>query len=883
MWTNVTGSESQPLLLIEYTIGVDAHTITRTVATNYLGQKSDTLYGVFGQPTQQTEKPAPGSGYGDQVTKWALNTANGNVNTVTENATGSPALMTSFPAYLEDRPAFVTDPLQRTWGLTYDAPNGLLQKITSPQNLTAPAGTADRNPSEQTTVFNQDGLPGYTLDPMGRLTTFAYARSALSPVGSDWLQVTVTLPSLATRKVHLDANGDARVMEDEAGVQTWARYSADGEPVEVIEANSWVEKRITYFLRNGNGDLHQLISPKGPKTHFEYTAYNEYGVPTGGYTGQVTKILHPDGAVELFGYDHGRVSWWSRPYQVGLATQYLIVRYEYDELSRVKKIIYPASPQGIAGFTVEYARDGFGRISSVTDASGGTTSYLWDGLNRVTSVTPSGGRRGTTFGYVPDFTNKRWLTLTSVSGVGTWQEWEDTKGRLSTLQNPDGQSFRYEYNLAGQPTSLVRSLSPGVNKATTFEYFANGRLQRIRHKRDQTNSVREHAYGYDVVGRVTSETATDLSRTFGYDKLGRLTSETLTQGLATQTLGYQYDKNDNRTRVTRNGVSEYYGVDLADKLLWTNTAGNVAPNPASPPGTAFSLFSYDAFGQMIGRDRRDASGQRTITNLIWDSDGRLREATQQGLTGSANKVYAADYDADGGRYKVANPKVGGSLTNTGGLFEEGYLNATTPATTKYTPGLAERTTGLPDRVYLADQLGSARGITDAGSYASTGITGTAAFDAYGNKVSAAGAGTRFGFAGAWGYDTTDIGLQYLDQRYYDPAIGRFISRDPIGWEGGLNLYGYCDNDPVNFVDPFGLKRINPWWDWGIPLPMWIAEGSRDTLMDLDACRIAYACGVNPMAETHTDFRKGLPSALRTRPVDGIPAPSGAASRCRHPR
>jgi RHS repeat-associated protein len=49
-----------------------------------------------------------------------------------------------------------------------------------------------------------------------------------------------------------------------------------------------------------------------------------------------------------------------------------------------------------------------------------------------------------------------------------------------------------------------------------------------------------------------------------------------------------------------------------------------------------------------------------------------------------------------------------------------------------------------------------------------------------------------------------IGLQYLQQRYYDPAIGRFISADPLGFGGGTNFYAYADNDPVNEVDPNGL-------------------------------------------------------------------------------
>jgi hypothetical protein len=58
-------------------------------------------------------------------------------------------------------------------------------------------------------------------------------------------------------------------------------------------------------------------------------------------------------------------------------------------------------------------------------------------------------------------------------------------------------------------------------------------------------------------------------------------------------------------------------------------------------------------------------------------------------------------------------------------------------------------------------------------------------------------------------------LQYVEQRYYDPAIGRFISPDPIGLAGGLNRYAYCENDPVNAVDPTGLETWTERWRRGL--------------------------------------------------------------------
>jgi RHS repeat-associated protein len=88
-----------------------------------------------------------------------------------------------------------------------------------------------------------------------------------------------------------------------------------------------------------------------------------------------------------------------------------------------------------------------------------------------------------------------------------------------------------------------------------------------------------------------------------------------------------------------------------------------------------------------------------------------------------------------------------------------------------------------------------------------------AYDDFGNLAtnSTETISNPFRYVGRYGVMTDLNDLLYMRARYYLPSLGRFVNKDPIGFAGGLNLYGYGGNNPISWVDPSGLKRWAPWW------------------------------------------------------------------------
>ena len=175
--------------------------------------------------------------------------------------------------------------------------------------------------------------------------------------------------------------------------------------------------------------------------------------------------------------------------------------------------------------------------------------------------------------------------------------------------------------------------------------------------------------------------------------------------------------------------------------------------------------------------------------------GRARYMTRQRDPDAVNFILPgttrwSDYDDDViyGDYVVDEDT--GDITNT----------------TAYLPGIAQMNTQTGNVMYLhSDQIGSLRAVsTEYGEPIQRMV-----YTSFGEKVHEDGTvGTRYQYAGEWGYQSSeDLPFVHVGHRYYDPSTGRFLQRDPIGINGGLNVYAYVCNRPADKVDPMGLVSI----------------------------------------------------------------------------
>ena len=256
-------------------------------------------------------------------------------------------------------------------------------------------------------------------------------------------------------------------------------------------------------------------------------------------------------------------------------------------------------------------------------------------------------------------------------------------------------------------------------------------------------------YTLDGVGNRTSVDLTEpLVPSFPPEEAGYAydTGNILT---AADGMAYTHDANGNRSQKATSVGTTYYTYDPLNRL--TQVAD----------GTQTTQYLYNGLGQRVARIE---NGVRT--NYLIDPHGIL-------------------------------PQVVAETDNTGNLIAYYVYDGA---------GLVAKITSANEYYfYHYDGLGSTVAITD-----STGdVVNTYAYSPYGLVGGQETVTNSFKYIGRFGVMDEGNGLYYMRARYYDPEVGRFINKDPIGYLGGMNLFTYCANNPISLIDPWGLKK----WDY----------------------------------------------------------------------
>ncbi|MDZ7619215.1 MAG: RHS repeat-associated core domain-containing protein [Patescibacteria group bacterium] len=402
----------------------------------------------------------------------------------------------------------------------------------------------------------------------------------------------------------------------------------------------------------------------------------------------------------------------------------------------------------------------------------------------------------------------------------------DSASRLTALTYSQGEtilaSYAWTYSDDGASLLSVQTTSPHA-PLSPFAWLPSGGLMPGQDTGAIVDALWEGTG--TPAGLITEITSLDGSVSYSYDSAGQLLGATYTTGRASE--AYSYDAAGNR--VTANGAAYLTGPN--NQLLFDGV---------------FS-YSYDPEGNRTARfidcnanGLLDA-GDTGATTYAWDHRNRLTRVTDYDLYGdpatraidflydTENRWIGRDVDLDADGNIDTRTRFAYDGNQIVMQFDRAIAATDDPAEPLTLENLSHRylwnpaavdqlmadehvtTPDTPGTILwpLADHLGTIR---DLAAYdpatATTTVVNHRTFDAYGNLQSQTSTNpahdTLFAFTGRPLDEAT--GLQNNLPRWYDPAVGRWMTEDPIGFEGkDGNLYAYVGNGPVNATDPSGLE------------------------------------------------------------------------------
>jgi RHS repeat-associated protein len=560
------------------------------------------------------------------------------------------------------------------------------------------------------------------------------------------------------------------------------------DPAGLIAAVTNPSGETTSYQRDALGNVTRITD------HLQNAIQLDYGVAgCGCATGNVTKVTYPNGTTIAFEYDGldrlrrrtdrlGRTSLWTHDPEGSVLTWQNrngeTVRYGYDLLGRLVRKELPGNE------VVTFAYDLAGNLASAADPFC-VLELQHDAFHRLTQATtllelPIGtGAPQTlahTLGYTYDRVGNRTAMVDSFGVASLAYTYDDLhRPRTVSRATDPSQRWSFAYDAAGRRTTTTIAKSGVVT--TDLWDRARNLVARVA----QTAPAAGVATVHDPSGRANAETRVlgpvPETWAFAYDGAGRLTAAAATAlfGDTRVSRTHTYDV-DGRLR----SDGEYdYTFDPEGRLVQRGRIGS----------TLTDRYTYDAEGRQRSHVQTFDSGTGPVTLLTvrycHDPLGRRIAKDVNGVT----TRYVHDRDDVLHEVDLLN-RVERSYVHGSGVDE--HL------------AVLDAVTGRVLHVHQ-DRLGSVVALSDD----SGALVQRYRYDEFGNLIGESDPSLFFAFAFTGRERDDETGWYHLRARAYDPRIGRFLREDPLGTDGGFNLYAYVENDPINLTDPFGLQSSNP--------------------------------------------------------------------------
>ena len=721
--------------------------------------------------------PLPGNG---DTTSFTYDPTTGDLLSITRPLIGT----TGFSNYdAAGQVGQITDVNSRSKSFTYDGRG----------RITAVTNQADG--SNASIVYDTAGLVDSRTDEDGVTKNFEY-----DPLYGRISELTDHEGNYISFSYDAQGNVIEKSYYNPSAVRSnWKRFSYQ-DPAHTMPGKLYkqinADDTFTQYGYDLEGNVASITDPNSHTTTYDYDPFN-----------RLKTVTQPGSVITAYGYDsHGNLS------SVTDAQSH-VTTYEYDDMGRVVTTFSPDTG------TVSYVYCETGNLAGKTDAKGITVGYTYDLLNRLTSVgfpdpaqnitytydtgADGMGRRtgmtdpsgSTAFGY--DNRGRLVDKTSTVNGYNYSLTQFFTPGNiLTSVVYPTVRSIDYDRstgcpcsvdsisttydgntvtlmsNLSYRPFGIADGMDTGSGGTVSNIFDEAGRLTVAN-----PGAPKERTYTYDDIGNLTGVSAPNTpryNRTFGYDALNRLEHAEGPFG----TIDFTYDGVGNRLTKVTNGDTEAY-------TYFTGT--NRIQEITGPVG-----YTYDATGNITGIGNKVLTyNQNNRLIRVEENNDILGEYTYNGLGQRVIKevdgvTTVFHYDFNGNI--IAESDLDGNFTT------EYLYNG------KGRVALVDVSTGEMF-YFLNDRLGTPQMLTDS--------TNTVVWEGIYKPFGEADVNpnssvvNNFRFPGQY-YDQ-ETGLHYNYYRYYDPNTGRYLTPDPIGLTGGINLFLYTNGNPVNSIDLEGLE------------------------------------------------------------------------------